>query len=869
MKENNRWHNLSVGEVIKLFETSPFHGLDQLEVNKRQEQYGKNKLPEEKRITAWEIFFDQFKSPMVYILLIAALISLGLKEFIDIGIILAAVLINAGIGFSQEYKAEATFKHLKKMVEHKARVIRTGRELIIDNQEVVPGDILILEAGDIVPADARLIETHNLETKEAILTGESEPSAKHTKPLKEDTPLADRENMVYFGTDITRGKGKAVVVATGSRAQVGTIAFLIKEAKVEKTPLQKKIAQLAQILGIVIGGLCILLFAGGILTGRPFLEILLTSVAVAVAGIPEGLLVAVTLTLAIGIQRMLERKALTKKLIATETLGSTTVICADKTGTLTEGKMAVAHIQPAKEKETTENLKIARLYNNAIIENPDQELEKWQISGDSTESALLLGAVQAGLERNEILAAYPRIDEIPFDSERMYMATLHYQKQNKKQNIICFKGAPERIVNLCQLREEEKEKIVQQFEQLTSKGLRVLALGQKEVSPRQKISERDIKKMTYLGLIALKDPLRQGAKETIADCLRAGIRPMILTGDHKLTTQTIAQEVGLIKEGETIIEGKEMDQMNDEQLKEILKTHHVFARVEPKHKIRIVDLLQEQNQVVAMTGDGVNDAPALRSADIGIALGSGSAVTKEIADIVLLDNNFKTIVEAIKQGRTIFSNIKKIVLFLLVDTFTEFILIGITFLFGYPLPLLAGHILWVNIIEDTLPAMALAYEKPREEVLKEKTRGHQAVILDKEMKFLIFIIGIVTDLLLLGLFFYLYYKNLDIDYIRTIIFVGLGINTLFIIFSCKNLKKSIWHYNPFDNKFLNLSVIIGWLLFLIPLYIPFFQNILRVVPLKLTDWAILVSFGLIALFLIEIGKLFFLPRQNKKKTYNQ
>ena len=882
------WHNLSVKKVLETLQTNK-NGLTLVQATERLKKHGHNKLPEKKKFSALKIFLSQFKSPLVYILIIAAAISLALKEFIDMGIILAAVLINAGIGFFQEYKAEKTFIHLKKLVTHTALVLRQGdtdepetEEHIINSQELVPGDIIILEAGDIVPADARLIEVHNLETKEALLTGESIPSTKQIEILEQGTPLADRENIVYLGTIITRGKAKAVVVATGLKTELGKIATLIKTTEDDKTPLQKKIARLAKITGLIIGFLCLVLFIGGLLIGRSLLEMLLISVAVAVAGIPEGLVIAVTVCLAVGMQRILKNKALTRKLIAAETLGSITVIASDKTGTLTEGKMAVAHIIPympcpaspsgrrrqaGQKIQSQDLLKIGLLCNNVVVENPEEELQKWKISGDTTEIALLQGAIQTGLERKQLLKQYPRIDEIPFESETMYMATLHQDKKAEKNKYIIFiKGAPEKILALTKMSSEESRKIKKEFEELTAKGLRTLAFAQKIFSGEkiEQLSAEHLDKLKFMGLIALKDPLRNEAKETIADCKMAGIRPIIITGDHQLTAKTIGQEIGLIKFGDKILQGSDLDKLSDQKLEQEVKKISIFARVEPKHKIRIIDALQAQGEVVAMTGDGVNDAPAIKSADIGVALGSGSEVTKETAEVVLLDNNFKTIVEIIKTGRNIFNNIKKIILFLFSDTFTEFILIGAALFMGLPLPLLAGQILWVNIIEDTLPAMALSYEKEGRDVLKQKARGHQDKILDNEMKFLIFIVGMLTNLILLGLFIYLYKLGFDMKYIRTMIFVGLGIDTLFYVFSCKNLKKLIWQYNPFNNMFLNFSVIFGWLMFFIALYLPFFQKILRTVPLHWNDWIILISLGFINLILIEVGKFLFIHPFTKK-----
>ncbi len=863
---NEVWHNLSINKTLEIMEVDK-NGLDIERARERLKKYGKNKLPDKENFSVLKIFSSQFKNPLVYILILAAAISLALKEFIDMGIILAAVLINAGVGFFQEYKAEKIFIHLKKLVTCSAQVLRTQdnyqKEYIIDSREVVPGDFIILQAGDIVPADARLIEVYNLETIESVLTGESASSSKITRVLDQGMSLADRENMVYSGTTITRGKAKAVVVATGLKTELGKIAEMIKNTEEDQTPLQKKITHLAKITGLIIGILCVILFLSGLIVGRPFFEMLLISVAVAVAGVPEGLIIAVTVCLVIGMQRILKKKALTRKLIAAETLGSTTVICLDKTGTLTEGKMTIAQIIPYKT-ESRELLKIGLLCSNAVIENEDDDLKKWGVKGDSTEIALLQGAVQAGFNRKKMFEQYPRLDEIPFESETMYMATLH-QCPERNKNLLLIKGAPEKILNLIEISTDEKRKIKKEFEELTVKGLRVLAFAQKFLNKKiNNLTDEHLNKAVFIGLIALKDPLRAESKEAIDECKMAGIRPIIVTGDHQLTAMAIGQEIGLIKPGDKILQGDDLDKLSDKELSEEVKKINIFARVEPKHKIRIVDMLQGQGEVVAMTGDGVNDAPAIKSADIGVALGSGSEVTKETADVILLDDNFKTIVEIIKTGRNIFDNIKKIVLFLFSGTFTEFLLIGGPLLFGLPLPILAGQILWINIIEDTLPAMALSYEKENKEVLREKPRGRRTEILDKEMKFLIFIVGIVSDLILLALFIYLYRIDFDLMHIRTVIFAGLGIDTLFYIFSCKNLKKSIWKYNPFDNLFLNISVLVGWLMLLMAVYVPFFQKILRLVPLHWNDWLLLVSLGLIEIILVEVGKILFIHSRIKK-----
>ncbi len=860
---NPIWHNLSSSKIQQILKTSET-GLSETEAQKRLRKYGLNELPSQKRFSTWEIFIDQFKSPLVYVLMIATIISFFLKEFTDAGIIFVALLINAGIGFFQENKAEKTFLHLKKLVHYSAKVIREGNTNIIPNSKIVPGDIIILEAGDIVPADARLIETYNLQAREAPLTGESTPSLKKIDILEKGIGLADRENMVYFGTDIVHGKGKALVVATGHNTELGLIANLIKKIKNKKTPLQKKITSLAKNISMILGGLCILLFIAGILRGYPFSEMLITAVAVAVAGIPEGMAIAVTICLAIGMQKILKKKALTKKLIAAETLGSITIIATDKTGTLTEGKMTVYKVIPYLEKTSEELFNISILCNDAIVQNSEDPLQKWKIEGDTTETALLKAALQSGLERKRVMDCYQRIDEIPFDSEKMYMATLHFDSQANKQ-VIFVKGAPEKILNLCKLDPREKNKIKKEFEALTKKGLRVLAAASKQTK-NKKLNQKEIENLDFVGLIALKDPLRSGIKETIRACQLAGIRPLIVTGDHKLTAQTIANEIGLLKNNGEILEGQDLDKISDEELRKKLKKVSVFARVEARHKIRIVKILQAQGEVVAMTGDGINDAPAIKAADIGIALGSGTEVTKETADIVLLDDNFKTIVEAIKSGRNIFKNIQKVILFLLSGSFSEIILIGGALLLGFPLPVLAAQILWINIVEDTFPAMALSYEKEEKNILQEKVKKTGNEILNKEMKFLIGVISVITDLILFGLFVYFYKAGLDLTYIRTIIFAATGVDSLFYIFSCKNLEKSIWRYNIFNNNFLLISVIFGFFMIALAIYLPFLQNILKLIPLNLNDWLIIISIGLFNLLAIELGKLLFIHKKPKLKN---
>ncbi len=855
------WHNLSLNKILKELNSSKI-GLSEKEAKKRIKKFGKNKLPEKKKLNPLLILMIQFKNPLIYILIFAALITLVLREFTDLIVILSAILINTVIGFVQEYKADKTLLALKKSLVLKAKVIRNGIEKQILAEDLVPGDLIIIEAGDKVPADGRVLKSIQLEVIEAPLTGESIPSVKSSKILPLGTPLADRENMVYMGTEVSKGKGIAIVTATGVFTEIGKIAKALKEIRKEKTPLQKRLAEFSTLLGMLLVVITLIIFIVGVLKGINFLEMLLISVVLAVAAVPEGLPAAVTVVLALGMQKIFKKKGLVRRLIAAETLGSTTVICTDKTGTLTEGKMVVDHLIPFK-KDHLLMLKIGILCNNATIENPQEELRNWRLIGDPTEKALLLAGIQAGLDKFKLEKEYPRIGEIPFEEKRKFMATFH---KIKKDKIMVFvKGAPEVILSLSNLDSKRKRKAEVELKKLTQKGLRVLGFAEKEFK-NKKIQENSIRDLEFVGLIGLKDPLRKEAKATINLTREAGIKPIIVTGDHRLTAKAIAQELGFPAKEENILEGKEIDKFSDKELKERLKKVSIFARVEPIHKLRIIDLLQEEKQVVAMTGDGVNDAPALKSADIGVALGSGTDVAKEASDIVLLDDNLKILISAIEQGRIIFDNIKKVTLYLLSSSFTEVLLVAGSVLLGLPFPVLPAQILWVNLIEDGLPDFALAFEPGEKEVMKEPPRPLKAPILDKEMKILIFIIGIFTDLLLFGIFYWLLSKNLNLPYIRTFIFAGLAIDSLCYVFSCRSLRFTIFHKNPFSNKFLIFSVGLGFLMLFSGIYFPPFQKILRTVPLDLKDWILIFAFGIINVVLIELVKWVFIIKRNKSSN---
>jgi Ca2+-transporting ATPase len=906
LMQQHLWHNLAVEDVLRILETSKT-GLSSEETKKRLKHHGPNKLAEEKQSPPLLIFLRQFRSPLIYILVIAGGVTLFLKDYTDAAVIFGAVFLNAFIGFFQENKTSKILAELKKIIKERAHVIRDGEEKEINAAELAPGDIFVVEAGNRVPADGRLIESYSLKINEAALTREWLAKDAIIEPLSEDTNLADRDNMVYMGTVVEEGKGIAVAVATGQKTEIGKIAQLVKGAKEEKTPYQVKISRFSRFIALVILSVSAAVFAAGILTGKDYLEMFLVSVAMAVAAIPEGLPVAVTVVFTFGMREILKRKGLVRNLLAAETLGSTSVICTDKTGTLTEAKMQVAGVFTgtkellsdgfAYEEKIDGNgleshitaLKIATLCSDAYIENPDDEIHQWIIRVRPTERALLMAGMQAGLSRRELEKQYPRHDELPFDSTYKYSASLHHLSE--AEDMIYVMGAPERILKMAgfieldgrqeKITAERTEELNRKFGDLTAKALRVLAIGYKKIRKdslyfklkqkpdgktdakihKQKLYEKDLKGLVFVGFIALKDPLRKETKEAVRLCRQAGLRPIIVTGDHKLTAQAIARELGLPAEDKNTIEGAELVNISDEELKKRLTDFEIYARVEPIQKLKIIEAWQDRGAVVAMTGDGVNDAPALKKANIGLALGSGTEVAKEASDLILLDDNFIIIVAAIEEGRRIIDNVRKIVTYLLSGGFTEIMLIGLAVIFRLPLPVLPGQILWKNLVESTPPSLALAFEPKEKDVMARPPEDPKFPLLNKEMKVLIFVIGIATNLILFGLFLWLLEEEFPIEEIRSIMFVGLAIDSFFVIFSCRNLRKNIWQFNPFSNFYITGTIMAGFLGLAAALYLPIFQRLLKTFPLNFFDWLILLSFGLLNLVLVEMTKWWFIKHK--------
>ena len=840
------WHNLKIEETAKTLRTNIKEGLGEEKVKIRQREFGKNKLPEEKPPSKLSLFLAQLKSILIFILILAGFFTLIYKKYTDTIAIFLIVFINALIGFFQEYKASKILEELKKIVKIEARIMRGGNQKIVDSEELVPGDIIILNPGDKVPADGRMFEAKNLKLNEMVLTGEFLSSLKHSEILPENTILADRENMVYMGTVVEEGIGKTIVTETGVNTEIGKIAEIIgKEEK--KTPLQKKIKGLSIQIAIIVAFLCSIIFFLGLTREKDIFLIFETAVATAVGGVPEGLPVAITVILALGAQRILRKNGLMRKLASVETLGSTSIICADKTLTLTEGRMEVGEVIGDKFLA----LKAATLTSEAFVENPAEPKEKWIFRGESTEKALLKAAIEIGIDQKKEFEK-KLIEKLSFSSENKFAAAL-YEENN--QNILYVCGAPEKILEISNLTEKEKREWEERLEKLAQKGKRVVAAGYKKLPEVHPLVVNLIENLEFVGLISLKDPLRPDVKEAIKICQEAKIKPVIITGDHKLTAKAVAEELGIEIKEKNILEGKELDKLSGEEFEKILDKIQLYVRTEPKHKMRIVEAWQKRGEVVAMTGDGVNDAPALKKADIGVALGSGTEVAKESSDLVLLNDSFSVIEEAIREGRRVMDNARKAILFMCAECFSEIILVFGAFLFGLPLPILPVQILWQNLIEGSPQGIALAFEPEEKEIMKRKPEDSKLPLLTKEIKYLILFGGVLTDILLLLIFFLLYkFSNYEIAHLRTISFAGLIVGSFFYIFSCKNLRKNIWEYDAFSNKVLNFTIFLGVLLLIAAIYLPIFQVLLGTFPLNLLDWLILLALGLVNLGLFELIK---------------
>ena len=830
------WHNISLRQVIAELKVDVNNGLSSEQVNIRQQMYGKNKLEQKKEKSIFRRFFEQLSDYMVIILLIAAVVSFvtsimqGEADFVDPIIILIIVVLNATIGVFQENKAEKALEALKKMSSPTAKVKRDSEILTVSSEDLVVGDIIILKTGDFVPADCRLIEAINLRTDEAALTGESFDVEKDaTAIMGEDAQMGDRKNMVWATTAINYGRGVAIVVETGMNTGVGKIAEMIISDGTPQTPLQKKLAKTGETLGTAALLICAIIFAMGILKKMPPFDMLMTSVSLAVAAIPEGLPAIVTIMLAIGVQKMAKKNAIIRKLPAVETLGSASVICSDKTGTLTQNKMTVVDIFG----ENDFVVSLATLCNN---------------DSDATERALIVAAEKIGKNKNKLDKEFPRISEIPFDSNRKLMTTVH--KIGNKYRIIT-KGAPDILLENCVISRETKESIIRQNNLMAEKALRVLAVAYSDVTVVPKNPEQNL---VFAGLIGMIDPPRPEVKAAVKICKNAGIKPVMITGDHIATAVAIASEIGIMSGNDKAMTGVELSKISEELLQKNIFNYSVFARVTPEHKVRIVKAFQSRGAVVAMTGDGVNDAPALKDADIGCAMGiSGTDVAKGAADMVLTDDNFATIVEAVREGRGIYANIRKAIHFLLSSNIGEILTIFTAIFMGWQAPLLAIQLLWVNLVTDSLPAIALGVDGVDENIMTKKPINKKKGLFADGLALTIVLEGIMIGVLSLIAFSIGNNKFGDLAIGRTMAFAVLSLSQLVHSFNMRS-EDSLFKIGIFSNIYLVGAFLVCGLLQVMVISIPALASIFKVVPLDMSQWSIVAILSVLPLIIVESQK---------------
>lgn len=886
MKETN-WHKIKIKDVLLSLQTSE-HGLTSTEAEKRLERYGKNTLPMASEVSVFSLLIGQVKSPLVFVLIGAAILSFFVGEYIDVAIILVVVVLNTFVGFWQEYKADQSLAELQKLVKQYVTVLRDEKEIQLLSEDLVIGDIILLESGDAITADARLVEVNNFSTNEASLTGESQSIVKQVRSLKSDVSIGDRVNMVWSGTSVARGRAKAVVVATTTDTQIGHIASLVDETEEEITPLQAQLNRVSKLLTVIVMLAAAMVFVIGLLRGLALGEVLIISAALAVAAIPESLLVSMTMVLVFGMQKILKKNALVRRLLAAETLGSVSIVCTDKTGTITKGEMQVDQLRVSGlnhlsiddliQSSNTEvrdqyllALRVLMLCNNAYIRNRDDKLAEWEFAGDSTDRALLQAGVQAGFYKRDLQNDYPRIDELPFNEEYKFQATLH---KHEKQNEVYVKGAPEQVIEMCttyqhadskkKLTSQAKRKIEEEYEELTRQGLRVLALATRSMHQMHGFDEiitdrnnPDLTGLHFIGWVALKDPVRSEVPEAFIAMKKAGIRTVIITGDHKYTVKAIINELGIIVPDHRILEGKDLDEMSTSQLEQVVDQIDIFARVEPKHKLKIVQAWKAKGEVVAMLGDGVNDAPALKAADIGVAVGNATDVARETSDLLLLKGDFTVIEMAIREGRIIFDNIRRIFLYLLSDSFTGIGLISIALFTGYPIPLAAVQILWINLASDGLLNLALTVEPGERDVMLRPPRDRKENIVNKEVMVLIFAITSVAITLAYLLYIYVIKTTGNIELARTMVFCAFAIDSAIYVLGIKSLRLPIWKTNLFSNPWLILTILLTIGLQVAVVHIPFLQTILKTVSLRPIDWLFVFIIGFGGLVIREIFKAFY------------
>ena len=929
--KNQAWHALPSEEVLEYLDVTE-DGLTSEELEKRLSQYGENQLQEAPRPTFWQMLWEQLNNFVVIMLIIASIISAVLGDYVEAAAIMAIVVLNAILGIVQESRAEEALAALQKLAAPDAQVIRDGHRQVVPASQLVPGDIILLEAGNYVPADVRLLETMNLKVEEAALTGESVPVQKvDDLVLEEDASLGDRKNSAFMSTLVSYGRGKGVVTSTGMKTQIGLIASMIQGIHAEETPLQKRLDQLGKTLGWAALIICGLVFAIGWIRGYEPLEMFIIAVSLAIAAVPEGLPAVVTISLALGMREMIRRNALIRRLASVETLGSATVICSDKTGTLTQNEMTVTQISidtkdiyvtgtgyapqgefhlDGKTVDIREYpaaataLWVGALNNDALLEHNEDGTHK--MIGDPTEGAIIVAAAKADKEYQDLNQDYPRVQEIPFDSVRKRMTTIHKVLDPQTDDfspfktddtvkdwyVVAVKGAPDVMLELCQqyqtyddkqaqLTESVRERIRVANDQMAGKALRVISVAYKVVKeiPKELTPETVENDLVFAGLVGMIDPPRTEVSDSLAMAAKAGIRTIMITGDYPETARAIAESIGLMKSEQEVITGAELSQMPDQTLLEKIKSVNVFARVSPEHKMRLVDALQSHNEVVAMTGDGVNDAPAIKRSDIGVAMGiTGTDVAKETADMVLTDDNYTSIVSAINQGRIIYSNIRKFVFFLLSANVAEIMIIFLATLAGLPAPLTAIQLLWLNLVTDGAPALALAMEKGDPDIMERKPRKKDEPIIDRIMGIGITVqtfaqTGVVLLAFGLGLLWHLEagavvtgnplvyilqhdWRGVDVQTAETMAFLTLAFTELFRAYTVRSERASLFAIGVFSNKYMQYAVALSIVLLLLVVNVPFLQPIFNTHFLTGTEWIVVLSLALLPAVAEEITKFF-------------
>jgi P-type Ca2+ transporter type 2C len=886
------WHSISQEQVFSELKSTKA-GLDGSQVSERRAKYGRNELVEAKKKSPFAIFIGQFENLLVMLLIVAIGISVAVGAIVDATVIAIIVIANAILGFVQEYRAEKAMQALKKLSAPQATVLRDGKEKKIPAKDIVPGDVVLLQEGDRVPAGCRLLESFSLQVDESALTGESTPVEKQVGKFPEKTALADRKNLVFMNTVVTRGRGTAIVIATGMNTEIGHVAKMIQDVEDKPTPLQEKLAAVGKSIGLAVIVIAFAIAGLEYFRGLPFYDILLTSISLAVAAVPEGLPAIVTITLALGLSRMAHAKALIRKLPAVETLGATTVICSDKTGTLTKNQMTVEQlyidnnfitVTGAGYTPTGEFLdgktKIKTLGNKALelvltIGSlcSTARLEKgrqWKVFGDPTEGALLVSAMKAGIDRVSLLKKYKHIDELPFDSVRKLM-TVAYLTPTKKRTAY-VKGAPEILLSKCthifksgkisKISAKDKKDILSANKKMAESALRVLGMAYKIIPAGHKLNIKTTEKgLVFVGLQGMMDPPRDEVKPAIEVCKKAGIVTIMITGDYEVTATAIAKELGILDGGD-VLTGAELDKLNATEFASKLKKISVYARVSPEHKVRILKAWQKSGAVVAMTGDGVNDAPALKNSDIGVAMGiSGTDVAKEASAMVLQDDNFATIVAAVEEGRGIYDNIKKFIRYLLSSNVGEVMTIFAASLIGLPLPLIAVQILWMNLLTDGVPALALGIDPPEKGIMNRPPRRTDESTLDKNMWLFIFLVGIVMMVGTVGMF--AKFLPNGIEHARTMSFTTIVMFQMWNVFNSRT-PRSIFSSTFWDNKWLLAAIGSSVALQIAVVYVPFFHGIFGTTFLSVVDWIWVIGVSFSVVVVIEIKK--FVEKVSFKKV---